>query len=150
MNEPTDLAQVPRAAFAFCRYTVAAMLWAAWLLRCRPLVAAVWALLFLSWALTIRRAPLVVLYTWTVERIRPSAPVALSLGGMRFAHGLGATLGLICVALVYSPWPRAGWAVTLIFCALKTVSAVGLCPAYKLHDCMARGTCCAFLKRQRP
>jgi hypothetical protein len=66
--------------------------------------------------------------------------------GLRFAHILGTTLGVVCVALLYAVGGRVGWGAVLVFAVLKTVSAVGLCPASRLYSCMAGGKCCAFLK----
>jgi hypothetical protein len=74
--------------------------------------------------------------------------VVLDIKGMRFAHTLGAVFALVCLSMVYREAPGAWTAVTL-FAVLKTLSAVGLCPAYKLHGCLGRGGCCAITgKRQ--
>jgi len=138
--------KVPRAAFAFCRYTVMVLLWAAFLLRFRELVPAVVVILALSALLGIRRAPLVALYTHTVHRLWPSAEEQVDRCGLRFAHILGTLLGVVCVALLYAVGGRVGWGAVFVFAVLKTISAAGLCPASKLYSCMAGGQCCAFLK----
>jgi hypothetical protein len=143
-----DTATVSSAAFFFCRYSIAALAWASWLLKAKPLVALVFALLALSAVLTVRRAPLVLLYTHTLNRIFPSPQELLSIKGMRFAHTLGAALALVCLLFLYGIDEPIGWRLTLLFCVVKTVSAFGLCPAYKLHGCMTSGSCCAFLKRR--
>ncbi len=150
MNDNTSPAEVSAAAFFFCRYTVAAVLWAGYFLRRVELVAAVFAVLALSAALGIRRAPLVWLYSRTLDRWRPSRRVLLDVRAMRFAHTLGAAFGLACLALLLLPDPRPGWSATFVFGLLKTVSAVGLCPAYKLFTCLTSGgACCAFLRKKR-
>lgn len=141
---------VSSAAFAFCRYTVAAMLWAAFFLKLRWLVAATFAILALSALLGIRRAPLVALYSFTLNRWFPSKNIELDANGMRFAHILGSVFSGACVLVLYLVDERVGWGLTFLLCILKTVSAVGLCPAYKLYGCMTSGTCCSFLRKKSP
>lgn len=138
---------IQRNAFLFCRYSVALMVWAALVLRSVYLVAAVFVILALSAALTVRRAPMVWLYTQTLGRLIPSADEVLDVRAMRTAHALGAVLALVCLALVYQGTPIAWWVVGA-FALLKTASAVGVCPAYKLYGCMAKGGCCAMTSKR--
>jgi hypothetical protein len=147
MNNLYQSAPVPKAAFFFCRYAMAALAWLAFLLKLKLLMVLVFLLLGLSALLTIRRAPLIVLYTATLHRLFPSPIEELNVKGMRFAHTLGAGLAFVCLLFLYGLSERAGWGLTLLFCLMKTISAFGLCPAYKLHGCMTSGTCCAFLKK---
>jgi hypothetical protein len=147
MEDQYQSVTVPKAAFFFCRYTIAVLAWAAWALKLKVLMVLVLAILALSAWLTIRRAPLILLYTHTLHRWFPSAGEELSVSSMRFAHALGTVLAAICLAVLFVNEPL-GWGVTMLFCVIKTVSALGLCPAYKLHRCMVGGACCAFLKRR--
>ena len=145
MENQSQSATVPKAAFFFCRYSIAALAWLAWGFELKLLMVFIFVILALSAGLTIRRAPLVLLYTHTLHRLFPSAMEELSVSGMRFAHTLGSIFAGVCLVLLYSvEW--VGWRFTLLFCILKTISAFGLCPAYKLHRCMTSGSCCAFLK----
>lgn len=139
---------ISKGGFAFCRYTVAAILWFGWIFKQPlPVVLAV-IILALSAALTIRRAPLIVLYDRTLGRRRKSGDEEVDLYGMRFAHTMGAILGAVCLLVLYAVDWRVGWGLVFLFCILKTVSAVGLCPASKLYGCMSSGTCCAFLRKK--
>jgi hypothetical protein len=149
MVDTVDTAKVPRVAFAFCRYTVMLIVWLGLLFKIKALIVAAFAVLALSAALGIRRAPLVALWTYTIHRRWPSVEQELSVSGMRFAHILGAALGLACLVFLYGFNERVGWGLTLLFAVMKTVSALGLCPAYKLHGCvLSGGTCCSFLRRK--
>lgn len=141
-----ESACVPKHAFAFCRYGMMLLIWAAWLLHWPWLVALATLLLFASAKLTVARAPLVLLYTRTVHRLLPSPEEELNIRSMRFAHTLGTVLGTCCLLLLVID-AEAGWWLVFVFCLLKTVSAFGLCPAYKLHRCLTSGGCCAFLRR---
>jgi hypothetical protein len=142
-------AAVPRNAFLFCRITMAALLWSAFFLRQAWIVALVTALLALSALLTVRHAPLIALYRATIGRFVRSRDEELDVRGMRIAHALGTTLGLISLALLSRSDPRAGWRFVLFFCLLKTISAAGFCPAYKLYSCLTNGSCCAFLRKAK-
>lgn len=138
---------VSKGAFAFCRYTVMVLVWAGFFLKIKLLVVLALAILVLSALLTVGHSPLIVLYNLTLGRFVKSSDVELDLNGMRFAHILGSVLALICVAFLYSPLERAGWRLTFVLALLKTISAIGLCPAYKLFGCMTSGTCCPFLRK---
>ena len=143
----TDQVAIPKAAFAFCRYTLAVVLWLAFLFRIKALVAAVCAVLVLSAVLGIRRAPLVWLYRATAHRLWPSADEWLSRSGMRLAQSLGAFFAGVCLLFLYGLNTRVGWSLTFVYCVVKTVSAIWACPVYKLYACMKSGNCCTFLKK---
>jgi hypothetical protein len=142
-----DSAIVSRNAFAFCRYSIAVLVWAAFLLQNVWVLLGVFVVLVLSLLLTVRRAPMILLWTWTLGRAFPSEEEVLDVKGMRFAHGLGAMMALIGLSLVWHGNPFAWWFVGL-FAILKTTSALGWCPAYKVWGCMAKGGCCAITSKR--
>ena len=143
-----DQVAIPKAAFAFCRYAMALMIWLAFLLKIKVLVAVVFVLLAASAVLTIRRAPLVWIYSKTIHRLAPSADEFLSLNGMRIAHSMGAVFAAVCLLFLYGGNQRVGWVLTFVYCTVKTISAIWACPVYKLYACMKSGNCCAFLKKR--
>lgn len=138
-----DYAIVPKNAFVFCRYSVAALVWAALLLQNVWILAAVFVILTASAILTVRRAPMIVLWNSTLGHALPSEEDVLNIKAMRFAHGMGAMMALIGLSLVFHGNPFAWWFVGL-FAVLKTTSALGWCPAYKLWGCLSEGGCCAL------
>ncbi len=138
---------VPSAAFAFCRYTLALLIWTSLFLRSRPLMIAVFVLFSLSALLKVRRAPLILLYSYTVNKIFRSRDEVLNESAMRFAHSSGAVFSLICLLLLYFAPAGAGWACVLVFAVIKTISALGFCPAAKLYECVSGGGCCALTKK---
>ena len=144
----SDQVAVPKAAFAFCRYSMALLIWLAFLLKLKVLVVVVFVLLAASAVLTIRRAPLVWIYTQTVHRWVKSSDELLSLAGMRVAHSMGALFAATCLLLLYVGNERVGWAFTFGYCVVKTISAIWACPVYKLYACMKSGNCCTFLKKK--
>ena len=144
-----EYAIVQRNAFIFCRYSIAALIWVALLFQNIWVLLAVFVILALSFALTVRRAPMIMLWTWTLARIFPSEEDVLDINGMRFAHGMGAMLALIGLSLVWHGNPFAWWFVG-VFAILKTTSALGWCPAYKVYGCLKSGGCCALTAKRPP
>lgn len=146
--ESKTVANISSQAFAFCRYTLTLVLWAGFIWKIKALVAVVWVVLVLSALLGIRRAPLIQLYVQTVGRFIPSETTELDVKGMRFAHSLGAVFGAVCLLFLYGLNEPAGWWLTLVYCLIKTFSAIKACPAYKLYVCVLSGNgCCSFLRR---
>ena len=135
-------------AFVFCRYSIAVLVWLALLFHSVWLLAAVFVILALSALLKVRRAPMVWLYTNTLGRVVPSRDVILDVSAMRFAHTLGAVLALVSTALVVWASPAA-WYFVAAFAVLKSVSALGFCPASKLYGCVIKGGGCCALAAKR-
>ena len=141
---------IPNGAFIFCRYTIAVLLWTTLIFHLKWLVLVVFLILSFSALLKIKRAPLIVLYSYTVNLLIKSKEVMLDENAMRFMHTLAALLALICIVLLYFVNDLAGWIFLLMFATLKTVSALGYCPATKLYSCvLSSGSCCAFIKFKR-
>ena len=93
----------------------------------------------------LMRAPMILFYTSTVNKLFKSREEILNEHAMRFAHTVGASFALIClIILLFSQ--IAGWIAVFIFGVLKTISALGFCPASKLYECASDGKCCAFVK----
>lgn len=144
-----DVARIPRDAFRFCRYSMAVLMWWGVLAHLLAPIALVWAIMASSVLLTIRRSPLIVLWTRTVHRWRPSPYEELSVGAMRFSHTLATVLiGLPLLVLLAWPEARGAWAVLWAMAIMKTISAVYACPASKMYTCLlSGGQCCSFLRR---
>ena len=145
---PSKPVSVLKHAFVFCRYSVAALIWIAFLTHMKWLMVFVLALLLASALLGVRRAPMILLYSTTVNKIvRSEHFEMLNENAMRFAHAMGSFLSLICILTLYFLNERTGWIIVFFFAILKTVSALGFCPASKLFDCATSGSCCSFLKK---
>lgn len=139
-------ASVSVAAYAFCRYSVALAIWAALFFKLKWLVILVFLILAASAILKIGRAPMIALYSFTINKIIPSKNKILDEKAMRFAHMLGAVLAFFCLVLLYID-ERAGWVLVLVFAIIKTVSALGFCPFSKLYPCAMKGGCCVLNKK---
>jgi hypothetical protein len=137
---------VSAASFVFCRYTVALLVWGAYLAHSVWLLGLAAVLLAWSALAKVGRAPLILLYAKTVGRLHRSKEEILDETAMRFAHTLGTVFALVCMGVIGLS-PRIGWRLTLLFALLKTVSALGFCPASKLFTCATNTTCCPLTKR---
>jgi vacuolar-type H+-ATPase subunit I/STV1 len=137
---------VSSGAFLFCKYTVAVMFWAALLFRWKWMVGLCFVILVLNAALKIQKAPLIVLYTQTINRIFKSYNNILDEYAMQFAHTLGAVLTLLCLVFLYYGNVKIGWILVFIVAIVKTAGAMGFCSALKLYGCMTSDSCCRFIK----
>ena len=137
---------VSRNAFIFCRYSLMLATWLAFFLRSKETLLFVFIILTLSAILKVKRSPFVYFYE-SIERLiaKKQIRVLLDEEAMRFAHILGAALSGYCCLLLYTKNPYS-WYFVFGFAIIKTISAVGLCPAAKLYSCMKGGSCCRFLK----
>ena len=133
---------IPNGAFLFCKYGIAALVWLSFFLQSKAILIFVCLIFLLSVILKIKRAPMIWLYSVTFNKLKKSAEVMVDENAMRFAHALGFLLSGICLLLVFFIHGSGVWYVVLVFALLKTVSAVGFCPASKLYDCMLNGNCC--------
>jgi hypothetical protein len=133
---------ISTASFAFCRYTVAVMVWASFFLKSEWLLGAVLVIFILNAILKVKRAPLILLYDVTVGRIKKSPEILVNEHSLFFAHSLAALLSLVCLVSVLSIHNGKIWYGVLAFALLKTVSAAGFCPASCLYDYLSDGSCC--------
>ena len=137
---------VPAHAFVFCRYSIAGLIWLAWGLHSVGVLAVAGVLLAWSALAKVGRAPLILLYTHTLLHLRSSPEEVLDETAMRFAHTMGTALAGACLGAIALS-PRIGWRLTVLFALLKTISALGFCPASKLFTCATNTTCCPLTKR---
>lgn len=145
-DQSTDVF-VSKAGFAVCRYGVAGMVWYSVIDKTPYGLIAAFSILGISALFGVAKSPLILL-TLAVEKIlkKESSKVPLFRKGIRFAHIAGTTIGGIALLVWYFS-PSAGWIVTICFALLKSISAIGLCPAERLYRCLTSDSCCTFMKR---
>lgn len=135
-------ATISKGSFAFCRTTIAILLWVSIIFQIKWLVAVVFVIMLLSAILKVGKAPLILLYKYTVDKIQPSDNIIVDEIGIYVSHLVGAIFAGICLFLLYFSNNLAGWIVTGVFTVLQTSAACGFCSALKLYNCMVGGTCC--------
>ena len=139
-------ATISKGSFAFCRIVVAGLLWLSVILQIKWLVGVVFLIMLFSAIFKVEKAPLILLYKFTADKIKPSENIIVDEKGIFVSHLVGAFFSVVCLALLYFVNPLAAWIVTGLFAALQTLAACGFCSALKLYTCMVSGNCCRFGK----
>ncbi len=137
--------KISKNAFIFCKITITLLVWISYFLKSKELILTAFLLLLFSAILKIRRAPLIFLYSNTIDKIFSSRKMEINETAMRFAHTLGSLFSGMCVLFVYLN-VRFAWGFVLIFAVTKTISALGYCPGEKVYSCMKNG-CCSVTRK---
>jgi hypothetical protein len=137
---------ISKLSFAFCRYSVAILVWSAFFLHSKLLLIILGFIFLLSAIFKVQRAIMIVLADLTLGKIWKSSQVLVNEYALFFAHLVGLFFSLVCLAVVYYSSNPLSWYSVGIFALLKSVSAIGFCPATKLYECMFNGTCCVNSK----
>jgi len=140
---------VPSAAFNFCKYTVASIFWLSLIFQSNILVAVGFSILLLSALLKVKNAPLVYIYTNTINKKFPSKTEILDEKAVRFAHIVGTIMSGTALLFLYFIHPLTGWVITGVLAVLKTSASFGFCGAMKLYGCLnnPNGQCCRVGKK---
>lgn len=150
----TQMAIVPKKAFAFCRFTICILFWLASILmffNIKWIIFIPFIIMLLSGVLTVKRAPLIILYKVLFDRDNKSETDVLNVSSIRFSHYVGATFSLIVILFLYIFKINIVAYIFLgILTFLQTIAAFGYCSAQKLYECLILGkNCCNLGKRIR-
>ncbi|MCB2291191.1 DUF4395 family protein [Clostridium sp. CS001] len=135
---------VSHCAFNFCKYTMAAIFWLSLMLHSKLLVVLGFSILILSAILKVKNAPLVFLYTHSIDKLFPSKKEILDEKAVCFAHIVGSVMSGISLLFLFFIHPLTGWILIGILAVLKTSASFGFCGAMKLYGCLTNpnGQCC--------
>jgi hypothetical protein len=141
--------EISNSAFNFCKYGIASILWLSIIIQSKSLVFIGFAILLLSAILKVRRAPLILLYTFTIDKLTRPKRIVIDEGAVRFAHIVGAIFSGVALIFLYYINPLIGWIITGLLALLKTSGAMGYCGAMKLYSCLnnPNGQCCRVGKK---
>lgn len=150
----TKMAIVPKKAFAFCRFTICILFWVAAILLffdIKWFVFIPFIIMLISGILTVKRAPLIVLYKVLFDRDSKAETEVLNVSSIRFSHYVGATFSLIVILFLYVfKINLVAYIFVGILTILQTIAAFGFCSAQKLYECLVLGkNCCNLGKRIR-
>lgn len=132
----------------FCRIAMAVIIWVAFIFKLKFILIIAFLIFLASFVLKIKRAPMIVLYDLSINKIFKSNDELLNEYAMSFAHMIGSIFSFICIIFLYFISDKIGWGLVLVFAILKSISAVGFCPASKLYECATGDSCCAFVKKK--
>lgn len=138
--------KVSNGSFMFCKSMIAIILWLSFIFKNEYLLYLSFFILLFSSILKVQKAPLVWVYTHTVEKVFKSKPIILDENAIKFAHTAGTILTFICILAVATIPSRNIWYVVLAVALLKTSGAFGYCSALKLYTCMSSDDCCKVTK----
>ncbi|MCL2816447.1 MAG: hypothetical protein FWD23_17770, partial [Oscillospiraceae bacterium] len=79
-------AAISKGSFAFCRIVVAGLLWLGIILQTKWLVGAVFLIMLFSAVLKVEKAPLILLYKYTADKIKPSKNIIVDEKGIFVSH----------------------------------------------------------------
>ncbi|MGE5382722.1 MAG: DUF4395 family protein [Omnitrophica WOR_2 bacterium] len=134
--------EISKSSFAFCRFSLAVAIWVSFFLKSEVILAVVCVIFLLSAILKVKRAPMIVLFDLTFDKMLNSSKTVVDQNSIYFAHSLALAFSLICLASVLLSDSSMAWYPLFGFAILKTVSAFGFCPASKLYSCTVDGKCC--------
>ena len=140
---------IPNASFVFCRYSVALILWISFITK-NPIFVIIAMFIFIfSSIFSVKYSPMIWIYSLTFEKFFPSKYILLDIKAMRFIHFLAAFFTLLILLVYYFINISLAWKLLFLFSILKSITALGYCPADRLYKCLnSNGSCCAFLKKQ--
>ncbi len=144
-----QITKIKSTEFLFCRIGVMILVWVALIVKSKELILLSFVILLLSALFTVKYAPMILIWRYTFGLFIKSKDEILNVKAMRFAHSLGTIIAGICVLLLYFGNQTVGWGFVLFFAVMKTISALGFCPASKVYVCMSNGTCCAFSRKMK-
>lgn len=149
-----QMATVPKKGFAFCRYVIALLLWITVILlffNIKWMIFIPFGIMLLSGILTVKRAPLIMLYKLLFDRKGTKETDVLNVNSIRFSHFVGSFFSLIVILFLYVFKINIVAYIFLgILTVLQTIAAFGYCSAQKLYECLVLGkNCCNLGKRLR-
>ena len=149
-----QMAVVPKKAFAFCRFTICILFWITSFLLfygIKWMIFIPFIIMLVSGMLTVRRAPLILLYNFLFNRDNKAETDILNVNSIRFAHYVGSAFSLVVILFFYVfNLDLVGYIFVGILTVLQTIAAFGYCSAQKLYECLVLGrNCCNFGKRLR-
>jgi hypothetical protein len=137
---------IAKNSFAFCRYGVAILVWLSFIFHSIIMLEITAFIFLLSAILKVQKAPFIVLGNLTLHKMMKSSEILVNENAIFFAHCVGFLFSGICILIVYTVHSPGAWFAVLAFAALKSISALGFCPASKLYDCALNGNCCVRKK----
>jgi len=144
---------ISKGGFRFCRYSMAVCMWAGVIRHEGQWVAFGALMMALSALLTIRNAPLIKFFDWTLGRLIKTPDEMVDESGMRLAHVVATcVMGLPLIGVYYGSEYAATlcWRFLIFVALFRTIGALGYCPVSRMFTCMlggGKGDCCKFLRK---
>ncbi len=145
-----QMVETRKQSVAFCKYTIAILLWIAAIFQSIVFIYVVFFILLISALTGVQRAPLVALFNHTVAKHMKTTEIYINMYSMRFAHLFGAGF---CLAIIGTDYFLPGIVpliLTIVLAILQTIASFGYCSAQKLYECViCNSNCCRVGKKIR-
>lgn len=142
------MVKINRQSVAFCKYTIAALLWTAIIFQSPVPVFAVLALMAVSALTGVERAPLVVLYDRTFAKWLHANEEYINMYSMRFAHLVAVSFSIAILISYYFINPLIALILAVIQAVLQSIASFGYCSAQKLYECVVCNSNCCRIGRK--
>ena len=148
------MATIPKKAFAFCRWTICILFWITSILcffDIKWIIFIPFTIMLLSGILTVKRAPLIILYKVLFDRKNTAETEVVNVNSIRFSHYVGSVFALISILFLYIfKIDIVAYIFIGLLTILQTIAAFGFCSAQKLYECLVLGkNCCNLGKKIR-
>ena len=148
------MATIPKKAFAFCRWTICILFWITSILcffDIKWIIFIPFTIMLLSGILTVKRAPLIILYKVLFDRKNTAETEVVNVNSIRFSHYVGSVFSLIAILFLYIfKIDIVAYIFIGLLTILQTIAAFGFCSAQKLYECLVLGkNCCNLGKKIR-
>jgi hypothetical protein len=142
---------VTKAAFNFCKYSMATLLWISLIFNSEALVILAFMILVISALVKVQKSPFVQLYIHTFGKVFKSEEVVIEENSIWFAHTVGAVFTGLGILIFQFSNPLIGWGVIGLLAFMKTIASFGFCGAAKLYTCITNpeGKCCRVGKASK-
>jgi hypothetical protein len=91
---------------------------------------------------------MILFYNLTFNKFHKSEEILVNEKAMFFAHTAGTLLAGFCLAAVLLSPNEFVWYFVLGFAVIKSISALGFCPAARLYECVFNGNCCVTKEKE--
>lgn len=144
------MVEINKQSIAFCKYTIATLLWLGIAFYHPAPFALVAIIVFVSAITGVHRSPLVVLFDKAVIPHIDAKCDYINMMSMRFAHKVATVFSILCIiCLLYAPqW--GFYTIAIMFAVLQSIASFGYCSAAKLYECVVcNSNCCRVGKKVR-
>lgn len=137
---------ISKGSFAFCRASIAILLWVSIIFQSKWILVLVFLIMLLSAIFKVAHAPLIVIYKYTIDKVKHSENIIVDENGIFVSHVVGAVFAMLCILMQLFENGIVSLIITVLFALLQTSAAFGFCSALKFYTCMSGGNCCRIGK----
>jgi protein-S-isoprenylcysteine O-methyltransferase Ste14 len=142
----SKLEEIDLNALTFCKWASALIIWTAIILGNYYILLIILINFLLSVLFSVKNSPIVLIYTYTFGLVIKKRIGTIDIQDFRFVHLIAFVFCIISIVPLFFGNNLWFWIPAIMFAILKTITALGYCPASKLRSCLLNngGKCCKF------